>query len=391
MKRSVLLLFVLLLSAQLFAQITLERSDYTLTTDGATINSWLLSSAGFSLPAEGADVVWDFGQLSLTSSYDFTKTPVSEPLFPDANLVEMSSGLALNLVEQGVNFYEELADDGHKVWGRTTEALDVPLVTITGGANDTMNLLGSVSQYQEPLYYVKFPLNFEDSWDTEVNIVGNYLMTVQIFGLDHVPASSIYNYVETNSVSGYGTLILPNPDGTGTVSMEALLLKSSSVRTDSFFLAGQPAPQVMLDALGVTQGSTSTRTHYSFYAKGLNRSALVIELENGQVSFLSMADDVKNIISSTRQQATDQIQAEVFPNPTTGKFQVVFEKSDGQAWSLDLYDGQGRLVQRATVDAPVGAVNVRVALPADLQAGMYRWVLRNADGALRAGGSLVVE
>ncbi|MCB0642316.1 MAG: T9SS type A sorting domain-containing protein [Phaeodactylibacter sp.] len=380
---------VLILAVQSFAQITVERSDYLLTTDGATVQNWYLQTDGLALPAEGAAVEWDFSGQAFAGTFTYTKTPVSEPLFPTANLVEYTTGTALNLVEQGVNYYEELADDGYKVQGRSTSGITLPASPLTGGANDTINFLGNVSVYDEPIYYLKFPLNYEDNWATEINIQGNYLITVAAFGLDHVPASSNYNYAETNAVAGYGTLILPHPDGTGTVSLEALLLKSTTVRTDSFYLAGQPAPQLMLDALGLVQGNISTNTSYSFYAKGLNRSALVVGSKNGQITSVSMADDVKNSISSTQQVAYDLLDVAVFPNPTSGTFQIAFEKTDGKAWQLDLFDPLGRLVQQQVVETSGKATRVEVSLSGSIPAGVYVYILRDAAGVIRGRGQVL--
>jgi len=392
MKQSILLLLAMLLASPFFAQITFERPDYNFTTEGGTIVSWNMATDGVMFPEEGANVVWDYSAQALSSSYSYSKEPlVSDPLFTDANLVEMSSGLALNLVEQGVNFYERLDQDGYKVVGRSTAALSVPAQTITGGANDTISFLGSSNLYEEPLYYVKFPMNYEDTWDTEINIEGNYLMTVAAFGLNHVPASSIYNYKETKDVAGYGTLILPHPDGDGTVSLDALLLKGTTVRTDSFFLAGQPAPQLMLDALGLVQGGVSIETDYLFYAKGLDRSALYVGVKNGQITTISMADDIRNVISAIKLVPDNLVETTVFPNPTTGNFQVSFDKPDAKAWDISIYDPLGRLVNQAIIDAPAGEVSQQLSLPRSTNPGWYPFVIRNADRMVRASGRILLK
>ncbi len=391
MKQSTLLLLASLFAAQIFAQITIERPDYTYTTNGGTVHGWIMSPAGLSLPAEGADVTWDYSGQALTAPFNYVKNPVSEPLFPDANLVEYSTGLALGIAPQGVNFYEQLAEDGYKVLGRTTTAMDLPSQPLTGGPNDTISFLGAVNVYEEPNYYLKFPLIYEDSWDTEINIAGNYLMTVQAFGLDHVPASSNYNYQSTNTVAGYGTLILPHPDGVGTVSLEALLLKETTLRTDSFFLAGQPAPQIMLSALGLVQGNTATYSDYSFYAKGLNRSALYLEGDSGQITSATMADDVKNIVSSTKFVSPELIATSVFPNPVSGNFQVEFEKPDAQAWTFELYNPLGKMIFSKQLEGTTGKMIAKYALPRSANAGLYHFVLRNAKGVVMANGHLMVK
>lgn len=389
MKQSILLLAFSFYASQIFAQITIERADYTFTADGGTVVSWNMSKAGLSLPAEGAGVVWDFSGQALTSSYEYSKSPVSDPTFPDANLVEYASGMALGIAPQNVSFYEQLDDEGYKTLGRITSSVTLPAQPLTGGPNDTITFLGTVSVYEEPIYYLKFPLVYGDTWDTDINIKGNYLMTVQAFGLDHVPASSNYNYVETNTVAGHGTLILPHPDGTGTVSMEALLLKSTTTRTDSFFLAGQPAPPVMLSVLGLVQGFTETETDYAFYAKGLNRSALYMEAENGEIKGIGMADDIRNVVSSTRFAAPNLAMAKVYPNPTTSDFQMEFEKTDAQSWTLHVYNPLGQQMKTMTVEGHPGQQLVNVSLPEGTEAGLYQIVLRNGRNEAVAAGRVL--
>lgn len=391
MKKSILLLLACLFTSQIFAQFTIERQDYTMTSAGATVNCWQMDETGVSLPAEGADVVWNYSAQALTGSFHYTKNPVSEPLFPNANLVEYGTGVALNLVPMNINFYEQLADDGYKTLGRTTPEVALPAQALTGGPNDTITFLSTVSVYEEPNYYVKFPLHYEDNWNAEFNIIGNYLMTVQAFGLDHVPASSTYNYVKTNTVVGHGTLILPHPDGTGTVTLEALLLKTTTVRTDSFFLVGQPAPAIMLNALGLVQGNTETYSEYTFFAKGLIRSALSMDTDNGQVTNITLADDIKNIVSSTTQVADILIDAKVFPNPTSGDFQVAFEKSDALPWVLELYNSFGQMVFHQNIEGASGKTVAGVSLPPATPAGLDHFVIRNADGLVVANGSLIVK
>ena len=391
MKLSVLLPFVLLFSAPVFAQTIIERSDYTLSLDGETVNNWALSASGVSLPAEGNGVIWDYSGQTILNSYLYTKEAVSDPLFPEANLVEKSIGNALGVVPQDVHFYEVLDDEGYRVIGRTTSEVIFPSQPITGGPNDTIAFLGSVSTYGEPRYYLKFPLAYQDSWETDLDILGDYLMTVAVFGLDHVPASSKYSYATVQTVVGDGTLILPHPDGAGTVSMPALLLKTETTRVDSFFLAGQPAPQLMLDALNLQQGETTNIVSYGFYAKGLNRSACQVEISGGAVSEINMADEIKSIVSSTRFVAEDLLDALVYPNPTSGPFQLAFDKPDARPWTLDLYNALGQSVVRQVLQGPSGPMTVEVAPNRDLQPGLYQVALRNAEKVLMVSERVLME
>lgn len=391
MKQLILLLASVLFTLQLYAQIIIERSDYLLTTNGATVNSWNMATAGLSAPEEGADMTWDFSAQALTSSFTYTKSAISgDPTFPEANLIEQYDESFLGLTDIPVVFYERLDDNGFGTLGRISPSAKLPLQTITGGPTDTITLVESVSIYEETNYYVKFPFSYGDSWQNNISIVSNFRMTVAAFGLDNTPASQMTSFNTESSVVGYGTLILPNPDGSGSVSMDALLIRADRVKVDSFFLAGQPAPPVMLSVLGLQQGAISMRSTYQFYAKGLIRSALAMNVSNGQVNSAGISDDVKGLVSSSRFIAPDVADLRMFPNPTGGDFQVEFEKTDAQPWILQILNPLGQLVEQQKLEGSAGKVSVNVSLDENAQPGMFQTVLYNGKNKLTASGRVVV-
>ena len=393
MKQFILPIVSLLFTLQLSAQIVVERSDYLLTDAGAEVKSWSLATADLTAPEEGADVTWDYSATALTSPFSYFKDPISgDPTFPEANLTEPTTESFLGLVELPVVFYERIDDNGFGTLGRVSSSASLPLGALTGGANDTITTLPNTTIYGAPTYYTKFPLAYQDSWQTSVTISPNFLITVEGFGLDQAPASQSASFSTNASVVGYGTLILPNPDGSGgSVSMEALLLRADRVKVDSFFLAGQPAPPAMLGALGLEQGEISTRTTYSFYAKGLPRTALTITVVNGQVNAAGMSADVTDLMNSTRFVAPQLAAAKVFPNPTSGEFQVEFEKTDAQPWTLHLYNALGQQMKTQVVEGPSGLHFAPVSLPANAASGNYQVILRDGNNVATAMGRIWKE
>jgi hypothetical protein len=388
MKRSFTSIFFLLLAFCLQAQITIEPSDYTLQAD-VPIKGWRMATTGVTPPEEGADVTWDFSTQALTGPFDYVKNTANDPDFPDANLTDATLITQLGLVPQPVTFFERLDDSGYATLGRKTEEIRVPSQSITGGPNDTITFLAKTNIYEEENYFFKFPLNYQDVTGYDITIEVDFEITVAAFGLDHVPAKQIAFISSTDSVVGYGTLILPHPDGTGSVSMEALLTRDERMTVDSFYLAGQPAPQVMLDALGLTQGGVSQRTQYVFYAKGLSRSALNMTFNDGDIS-ISMSDDIRDLLSSTKKVDLGLQPTEVFPNPTTGSFQVAFDKSDAHDWTFTLYNPLGQLALQQKIGGGSGPTQAELHLPAR-SPGIYHFLLRNGEGMVVGSGKLQVQ
>ncbi len=387
MKQSFLLFTFFLLTLQLSAQIVLNRSDYNLTSDGMTINSWSMSTAGFSVPEVGTNMTWDFSAQALVDPFTYSKDPVSgNPDLPEANLVEKTSDRLLGIIDIPVDLYERVDDGGLATVGRVFSTVGFPSMPITGGANDSITIVGYTNVYEEPDYFFKFPMTYQDAWEASYTVQINYLMKVAAFGLDNVPASQVSRITQNTSVAGHGTLILPNPGGSGSVSIEALLLRRDRVQTDSFLLAGQPAPSAMLGALGLMQGSSATTTQFIFCAKGLPRSAVNVSVRNGAVTFISMSDDVKDLVSSSRFVAPELATVRVFPNPTNGEFQVAFDKTDAQNWTLQVLNPLGQQIQSAILGGHPGEQLVNVSLPDGTQTGLYQIVVRNSQNVAVSTG-----
>jgi hypothetical protein len=392
MKQLVLHILFFFFSLHMAAQIVVERADYLLTDAGSSVKSWSLSTAGMAVPQEGADVTWDYSTQSLTDTFTFVKSPASGvSSLPEANLSETSTGRILGLVDVPVVFFERIDNNGFSTIGRMTTSFNLPLATITGGTNDTLGLIGGTNVYEESSYYVKFPLAYQDSWRPDFTIENNYLMTVAGFGLNKTPASQVTYFTNESSVVGYGTLILPDPDGSGNVSMEALLLRTDRVQVDSFFLAGQPAPQVMLGALGLVQGASSTRTTYSFYTKGLVRTALSLSVTNNQINAAGIADDIRNLTSSSSSTPLLAADFGIYPNPTDSEFQLSFEKTDASPWTLHVYNSMGQCVKTDIITGHNPRTEVSISLPETAAPGHYQVVLFNSKNEVHASGHIIKQ
>ncbi|MCG8329398.1 MAG: T9SS type A sorting domain-containing protein [Chitinophagales bacterium] len=390
MKYFTFLITFLLISFQLSAQITVERSDYTLTPD-EDIVGWVIEETSIEIPNDGPNQTWDFSGITLDYSYTYQKNLGSNPNLPEATLTDSTSFPLLDIAPQQVIFYEELTEDYHSTVGRYNDAVLSTLQAFTGNSGDSLNAQPNLVIYEEPSVFVQFPLNYGDSWSSELSIDGNYSVTIQSFGLDHVPGNAVGHFDITKTVTGYGNLILPDPEGAGTISVEALMVKENATIVDSFFLGGQPAPLALLTAFGLEQGKTVNRIDYGFYAKGLPRTALFIVVEDGVVIDAHMSDDVKNLVSSTRDENTFHLASKVFPNPTNGMFQLEFEKNDGSDWTLELYNSTGQLVHQQIINGMVGLKMVNVQFDANAAMGIYQYRLENAKGQLMSAGKVVLE
>jgi hypothetical protein len=393
MRLLITLTALLFLSAQVQAQITIERSDFTLEV-GAQTKAWHVNYDNASIPEDGAGVVWDFSGLTLGSSFLVNYDAPSNPAFPQANITEPSFGTILgDLAVLPSVSYSLLDDTGYGALGLTNEEIHVPLGTITGGASDTLTVLGKVIEYTERRTLLQFPLNYGDTWNYHLDFGLDFAVTFAAFGLQGVPAQQISRDSAILTVAGYGTLILPNPGGEELepVSIEALMVKRNDRVTNNYTLGGQPAPQAMLNLFGLEQGESRTSTRYFFYTKGLPRTAANINLNgNGEIDFFTISDDIKNLVSSTSKVAAEPVPVRVFPNPASGSFQLAFDKPDAQDWTVELHNSLGQVVHRQAIAGGAGAIHETVLLP-KCSAGLYHYVLRSRAGGIMATGSVVLK
>ncbi|MEQ8703202.1 MAG: T9SS type A sorting domain-containing protein [Phaeodactylibacter sp.] len=390
--RSLITLFTLLfLGTQMEAQITIERSDFNLES-GMRVVGWNLDYSNANLPEEGEGLVWDYSDLLLTDTLASDYSTPSNALFPEANLTDMASRQALGGVgNQPGNSYYLLDDTGHGPIGEVYGALDVPLVTFTGGAEDVLKILETEHDFMERKSTIQFPLNFSDSWAYDITTETDYLVTVSAFSLQNTPAGQMTRDSAFCSVVGHGTLILPNPDGSGSVSMEALMLKRTRAITFNYTLGGQPAPQIMLDLFGLQQGEVQNLTRYFFYAKGLPRSAANIRVNaQGDIDFFTISEEIKNLITSSSEAEAVTFSTKVFPNPVRAGEMLSVEIPEGlQKGSIELLDMSGRVVFSTQIGAGQSTAAV-LSLPVQLPGGSYIYRISDTNKEVRGIGKLQI-
>ncbi|MCR9050721.1 MAG: T9SS type A sorting domain-containing protein [Phaeodactylibacter xiamenensis] len=384
---------LLFFGALAHAQITIERQDFTLEA-GMQTKAWYLDHTGASVPEIGEGQVWDFSGLSLDGSFTADYEEPSSPLFPQANITEPSFATLLGGlgVQTGLN-YNSIDDSGYGSWGSIGEQVTVPLAPVTGMDTDNLTILELVIQYNQRRDILKFPLNYGESWTHSETYNIDFLVTVAGFGLQNVPAGQTIQDSVSYEVAGYGTVILPNPEGPDQepVSIEGLLIKRDRVTVNNYTLGGQPAPQLMLDAFGLTQGESQVTTRYFIYAKGLPRTAANIGVDaNGEITSFTISDDITQLISSTSEPTAEPLQAKAFPNPiVAGEALSVELPTTIQNGALELVDALGRQVAIWPVSGLQGQI-VSCNLPAHLQAGLYVYRIMENNQEVRGIGKLNV-
>lgn len=376
---------------QMQAQITIERSDFTLE-QGRRVVSWYLDYADAALPEPGEAMIWDYSELPVGNGYfvDF-EAPESDE-FPESSFTRPSTrsflgGLA---TQQGIS-YDFLNNESYGRAGLISESIAVALGTLTGGADDTLKVLGKPYHFDPQETYIQFPLHFNDTWAYDYTTNSDFQVSVGAFGLENAPAGQRTRDSSVYTVLGYGTLVLPNPGGSGTISMEALMVRHTEHLTYNYLLGGQLAPQVMLDLFGIEQGETLNRTTYSFYTKGLPAPAADIFLdEDGNIDFFVIPDDIQDLVSSTATESVAPDAFRVFPNPLQAGAQLSVHASvEVLNGNMELLDAFGRQVAIWPLSAAQNET-LRFTLPGMLHSGLYLYRITDKNKQVRSTGKLQV-
>lgn len=392
MKKILLFIIALSISQITLAQIIFNRSDYDLEP-GDTVFSRLLLPNAVAIPQEGADQVWDYSNLVFDLGVGNIEDIGTHPDFPGANIIEMVEVPIFGPLAQETHFIEQLDDQGHRVLGREVFPRKNSLSFITGGQFDSLNLLGGVCVYEEPLYDVKFPLVYEDSFSSRFTIHTPFEVNLPIVNFQQDTGAQVAHLDYQFAVSGWGNITIANPFGEGQRSFDALLLKREQTRVDSFFVNNEPLNEIILAFFGLAQGITTEITTYSFWVPGLNRSALSINVnrQTGGVASASVAAIISELISTSTHFPSALKDFTVAPNPARDFFNISFEKIDHEDWVFSVFNGVGQEVLSTNISGPKGRTIATIRPQSKLNRGMYYYLLKNGKGWKMAGGKIMIN
>jgi hypothetical protein len=241
-------------------------------------------------------------------------------------------------------------------------------------------------------YAYKFPMTDKSSW-TSTNIYRtNFLLKIGAFGLNNTPGQLVSTSIIKDTIAGWGTLKLRNPANGTVLNFNVLLRYSNYNSVDSFFLAGQPAPALLLGAFGVTQGSRDTAIRFSFIGLNFKAPHLIMELNNRGTSITNMYRAILpnlGLVSKNKELTDVSVKSTVFPNPTTEGVTFEFDKKTNDDWTILIYNRLGQITGLHQVSTPQGTASLNVDLDKNLPNGTYFYNIVDENSLIRANGQFV--
>lgn len=383
----------------LHAQISLTRNDFTVSSNRAdTILTQVMQRKDFTLPQGGNNQFWDYSNVQdsalapqrfVTSLLEFWEIPFSFPNATGAYLATYTFGPFR--ITNNYQF-ERYAEDGYSVQGTIFAGGRFPLQSFTGFTTDSVILFPKVDNYTlDPLYYYKFPItaSSKDTW-TYRNVI-DFELTVALVGLNRAPGQVVTNEIKRDSTIGWGTLRMRNPRGGSPLDFAVLLVETSELSRDSFYLSGGPAPGLLLTALGLQQNALRRSKTYNFYGARFPTAILSAAIRNDTLArVVRSINPVRGLTTDLDEVKEVLVKTKVYPNPSAGELYLEFEKNESPDWDLLIYDGKGQMVGMERISAPTGQVKQRVQLKPALSNGTYFYHLLDQRSLIRNSGKFIL-
>ncbi|MEO6831934.1 MAG: T9SS type A sorting domain-containing protein [Chitinophagaceae bacterium] len=367
MAKTAALCCFLLSAAAVQAQITLTQSSYASFTPG--LDSTQVIASFTATPSNNA--TWDLSTATYSGLDTFSRVAVSgNTAFPTATY-----GIKNQYTFNPVLGYSSMdmsgvTATGIKGFGQALLRQPIGLVTLTGGANDSIVFNQQNIVYSSAKTNIVFPstagtTNISNySWDL------NFNLSVSAYGLNNTPGVKRTYSTLTDTVKGWGKMRVKNSLGQASGYMDVLAIKYIYQQVDSFFLGGAPAPTALVTAFGLVQGQVSLQYYISYYRAGELTPLLSEVYTDNTYSTVSSAHThaARLAPAATSVQSLSQANlVKVFPNPAiNGAFNIQTEVI-GKAFSYELVNSIGQKV--ASANLPLA--NGRAAIQLNQPTGVY--------------------
>ncbi|PIY08746.1 MAG: hypothetical protein COZ18_10695 [Flexibacter sp. CG_4_10_14_3_um_filter_32_15] len=212
-------------------------------------------------PASGENQVWDL------RAYETTGTVVeSTPNLPVPDSTIFTSATFITTQQSTFipaftfsHFYE-VSEEGYYIIGNKVDAGVADL-----GNGTTLTAPGNEDIFEPKELIFKFPMNYNDVTEQTAVYREDYSLTAPAFGITNAPVQRQLTFPKKSEVLGWGKVILP--EGAISDTTEVLLVKNTSTSITNYFLNGNTAPNALLSALNLTEGSRGTAIYYYFMSK----------------------------------------------------------------------------------------------------------------------------
>ncbi|KAA9333350.1 hypothetical protein F0P96_10290 [Hymenobacter busanensis] len=393
------LLPLALLALPALAQSPITLTQATFPASAATVEKYQDAAlpAGLGTPTTGANQSWDYRALFPSgSAYQLLNLSVPpSPAFAGAQWTRANTN-SIGNVSYVLTTYFNLTATGRMALGRSIIRQPFSIAARTGGANDSIVVNRQTVPYGGPSGIADFPLPLTAGSRSQqtfrIGVAGT--LTVAAAGLNRAPFRVVQRYTYVDSVAGWGTLRIPVAGrAAGSDPLPVLLVRSRTIRQDSVYLNGTPAPAALLAAFGLSQGAVTTFYLDHFWRTGSAQPLLELYYPNSRYTTPSFADySTESNVLAVKASSGVAAQWQAWPNPLAAgqPLQLALPGAQaGQPVLLTVTDALGRVVLQQPLPLVNSAAMLPAAATAALRPGLYTLTLR--QGTHQASTKLIRE
>lgn len=318
-------------------------------------------------PKVGYGITWDYSDLAPTPSIHYSYSSSVSRWFPAASYVDTYSVAGLIYDKTcSYNTYCKVETQGVYALGTVTYRQDIDLSDYTLVPGDKIIVPEQYCVFNNPLKIIAFPMTLGVAWDNHYTSYMDYYLTAGSLSLYNAHIRRVSHMERKDTVMGWGNVMVPDMSG-NVYTFKVLMTKRTSVQKDSFYLNGSPAPDELLQSICLAQGKTLIINKYMFWRENAAYPVLMLHYMNNDFTKPLAAHLDGNLESPKGVEEQDDIYGmSIYPNPSEGRFTIVFTKAESGEADVKMYDMLGKEFyhQRRVIEDGLNTITMQLnAIP----------------------------
>jgi hypothetical protein len=343
----------------------------------------IANNAGVVIPSRGPNQIWDYSSLVYNSDVTFDykmpdKTIYGNATFIATNLTDVLSSNAVLPYEEG----RYVDSSGYYIGASYYDEQRLDISATTGASGDSLIIPEQYNVMEKPLYLIKFPCAYGDSFSVNTSRILDMRITVSGEGINDAPVKRVHYINQWSSVIGWGKLTLPYNAGKSN-AVDVLLIQKSLTVIDSMLLNGQPAPAQLLQGFNIVQGAKATYGSY-FFVRDQNKNPLLQITTTANFKTIKSVLYDANTLYALNANNTAQSSLSLYPNPARHSFTLNMPSEENN--SIMLINQQGQEVYH---QQKVSGSNIQIATD-QLAQGIYIVKVNSTSGKVYTS-KIVIE
>jgi hypothetical protein len=300
------------------AQITLTSENFPPLSTYTTLDGMNIQNFPFGAMPE----TWDFGNVFMPFLETLQYPNATDPFFtPLCQSYRTASRTALGATIPVQYYWTKNTEYfGEKGWKLSQSSAN--LSAYTGNASDNVVFPEQRQLFDVSREILRFPATYGQINHTDSRRVMNFNLSIAAYGLNNTPGQLVTHLHRADTIVGYGQMRVYTPQGPS-IYYEVLAMKSWQYELDSFYLAGQPAPQALMDAFGLSQNQnddSDKANRLYFYRENNSAPFLLMNFGSNPFQFYTgifiHGDNLQ--VASNEELEKESYQVFIYPNPSNG-------------------------------------------------------------------------